>query len=338
MSAKYTFDTYLEFDCNALAKNSSEIVVLDSESRYNPLFLYGYHGVGKTHLLYAIQKQAKINNKEVVYLDGEWFVKNFVNGIRYGTMKEFRNKYRNTDFFLVDNIEKIIGRKSSQQELLSTIEVLLCLRKQVVITSSKCPNDIKCWDERLRSRLNMGLVIHIEDYSVKEKTQIIVSMANRMGLNIYLDFAAILLNELYGDLEMINSYFEHTIALKEEVTFNHIKMFKNEDTESIRNKIDCQAIIDVTAKYYDVEVDLIKWKNRNKEILIHRQVAMYLCSEMTEESLTVIGNFFNRNPSTVRTAKDKISELKKKNEEINKAVEMIRRYVNNNERRINKIN
>ncbi len=323
MCAKYTLHSYMKFDNNALAKASSAFVATNSDSGYNPLYICGNHGVGKSHLLYAIQTEAKISGKEVLYLDGEWFVKNVVNGIRYGTMEEFRNKYRNVNILLIDNVERIIGRKSSQQELFSTIETLINERKQVVIASQKHPKDLLCTDERLRSRLAMGLVINISDYSEDEKLIIAVSMAKRLGINLVPDLAKDILSQVDNDFDRIDRYLEYAASMNEMVTQNHIRNYFEYDAEEKTNKINCQTIIEVTAAFYNVNADLLKWKNRNVNIVQPRLIAMYLCSEMTNESMKSIANLFNRNHATVKAGIEKVSELKKKDIEISKTIETI---------------
>lgn len=319
MSQNYTLQTYKEFDCNIITKNACNYVVTNLDNSYNPLYIWGGHGVGKTHLLYGIQNDSKIAGKNVMFLDGEWFVKDVINGIRFGKMKNFRERYRTVDVLLIDNIEKIIGKKSSQQELFFTIESLLNERKQIVFTSYIQPNELKCSDERLMSRISMGLVSYLGNYSKENMIEIMSSIAKRNGVTIEKNMAQVILEYMKDDLEIVDGYFSK--IGKEKVTTENLLHYMNDIRGNKGTIIDPSAIIKVVADYYQLDDNLLKSKSRDSKVVLARQIAMYLCSITNDESLQHIGRYLQKDRNTVKTSINKMRAFVESDQDMRSTVE-----------------
>jgi chromosomal replication initiator protein len=328
MSGNYTFQTFIEVECNAMAKKAGMSIIERTAAEYNPLYIWGNHGVGKTHLLYAIQTEAKSKKKSVIYLEGEWFVKDFVNGIRYGTMTRFRDKYRNADILLIDNVEKIIGKKNAQQELFFTIESIISSMGQVVIASSTLPKDLNCSDERLKSYLAMGLVVNISDYSKNESLEIVFSMAKRSGIVLRKELAQDLLDKFNCNMALINEYLTDLAPDEGMISENHITEYVNKKEENGIKEVDIETIIQIVSEFYHIDINLLKSKKKNGPVVRARQLSMYLCSKMTDKSLKVIGDMFNRDHSTVINSINKISDIEKSDAEMRKEIEELSYHIN----------
>jgi chromosomal replication initiator protein len=321
--SKYTFSTYVESGSNIMAKKACLHIIEANGSGYNPLYIWGNHGVGKTHLLYAIQTEAKYRKKNVIFADGEWFVKDFVNRVRYGEMNKFRDKYRSADIILIDNIEKIIGKKYAQQEFFFTIESYINSAKQVVLTSSKPPKGLNYSDEKLKSRLVMGLVADIGNYSEYESRNIVMNIAKRNGKLIGEDLAHYILDKSDNNMARINQYFIDLEFSTEEITNKHIVQYMNKEIKNSPKVVDSETIIKVVSEYYKIDIYTLKSKSKNRTVVMIRQISMYLCTGMTNDTLNAIGVLFNRNHSTVKISINKITELLKFDPEIREDIKKL---------------
>lgn len=330
MAGKYTFDTFVEDEKNKMAYLACMLFNKDPENCYNPLYIWGKHGVGKTHLLYAIQNKFRQdeNDINVIYVDGAWFVKEVVTGIRFNSMKQFRNKFRTADILLVDNIQDILGKKSSEEEFFHTFDCLKDKGSQIVITANKLPKDFKGINEKLKSRLSSGLIIDIDEQDHNEKSKIINMIGKRNQV--------ILSNELcnYIAIKYGNSLSEvNDLFLKLEYTDRVTKEFIDAefvDVNSIREKkISSNTIIKFVAKHYKITENDIISNSRSKEILNARQVAMFLCKEIRGENFSSLGTAFGKSHSTIKNGIDKISILMKEDSSIREELNCIIEQLNN---------
>ena len=298
---------------------------------YNPLFLYGGVGLGKTHLMHAIGNEILKNNKNVnvLYVTSEQFNNNLIAGIKEGTMENFRNKYRNTDVLLIDDIQFLAGRDRNQEEFFHTFNTLHEAGKQIILSSDRPPKDIQPLEDRLRTRFEWGLIADISnpDYETRmailqKKAQldniivdneILSNIATKIDTNIRELEGA--LNKLVALSILKNQPF--SIALSEEAIV---------DVVNNQNKVlSIEYIQDVVAKYFNISIDDLKGSRRSSDVVFPRQIAMYLCKNVAQISYPKIGQAFGkRDHSTVMHACEKIEKEIKQNSNTKLIVETVK--------------
>ena len=321
LNPKYTFETFVVGNNNRFAHAAALAVGNEPGKSYNPLFLYGGVGLGKTHLMHAIGNRILENNKDsnVLYVTSEKFTNQLVNAIKDNKTEMFRNIYRNIDVLLIDDIQFIAGKERAQEEFFHTFNALREDGKQIIISSDKPPRDIQFLEDRLKSRFEWGLLADIScpDYEtrlaiLRKKAQdeniiiddsILADIANKIDSNI---------RELEGVLNKIvarASLTHSPIAI--ELAENIINEFKLENEKVIS----CDFIKETVAKYFSIDKDELAGNKRSNDIAFPRQIAMYLCREIANMSFPQIGtDFGGRDHSTVMHAYNKISkEVKEKN-------------------------
>jgi len=325
---KYTFDNFVVGNSNKFAHAASLAVAESPATAYNPLFLYGGAGLGKTHLMHAIANYAKENNPDlnVVYVSSEKFTNDMINAIRDDQRNEFREKYRSVDLLLVDDVQFIGGKESTQEEFFHTFNALHDANKQIVLTSDRSPKEISTLSERLRTRFYWGLISDIQapDYEtriaiLKKKAQdenifipseILSFIADRIKSNI---------RELEGALTRIISFAKITDReISIDLANEALKQFMPDQNVV---KITAKRVMDSAAKYYNLMVADLTGKVKTKNIATARQVAMYLCRELTDLSYPAIGQEFGgKDHTTVMYAADKISKDIEKDETLKKEI------------------
>ncbi|MDK2933573.1 MAG: chromosomal replication initiator protein [Clostridiales bacterium] len=335
LNPKYTFDTFVVGNSNRFAHAASLAVAEAPAQAYNPLFLYGGVGLGKTHLMHAIGHYILSQNPstKVVYVSSEKFTNELINSIKDDRNEEFRNKYRTIDVLLVDDIQFIAGKERTQEEFFHTFNALHEANKQIILTSDRPPKEINTLEERLRSRFEWGLIGDIQppDYEtriaiLKKKAQlenlivpdeILVHVANQIKSNI---------RELEGALNRIIAF---SALVKQEIT-QELADEALKDFLSTNNKktITPTLIQEVVGKYFNLKMEDFKSSRRTKNVAYPRQIAMYLCRELTELSLPKIGEEFGgRDHTTVLHAISKIEEDMKKDTEIKKVIEELNKNI-----------
>ena len=340
LNPKYTFDTFVVGSNNKFAHAASLAVADKPGQIYNPLFLYGGVGLGKTHLMHSIAhsilKQDK--TKKVLYVTSEIFTNELIDAIRNNnntSINEFREKYRNIDVLLVDDVQFIIGKESTQEEFFHTFNTLHGANKQIIISSDRPPKDIETLESRLRSRFEWGLIADISapDYETrmailrkKEETdgykiddEVIQFIASNVKSNI---------RELEGALNKLVAYSnlekkEINVALAEEVLRDIL--LPNEKKE-----VTPELIIQTVAEHFGITMGDIAGTKRNSEIVVPRQIAMYLCRKMTDASLKNIGNLLGkRDHTTIINGEKKIeAELKTNNSSVKNSIDIIMKKIN----------
>lgn len=316
LNPKYTFETFVIGESNRFAHAASVAVAEAPAQRYNPLFIYGGVGLGKTHLMHAIGHYTleQWSNKKVVYVSCEKFTNDFIDSIQNKNNVSFRNKYRNVDVLLIDDIQFIAGKEGTQEEFFHTFNALHESNKQIVISSDRPPKEIPTLEERLRSRFEWGLITDIQAPDLETRIAILKKKATTEKINIPNDVLVFIaskiqsnIRELEGALIRVNAFSRLT---NQEITVD----LANEALKDIisNNKpeiITVNLIKEITAKYYNIEVEDFNAKKRTKAIAYPRQVAMYLTRDLTDLSLPKIGEEFGgRDHSTVIHACDKISK------------------------------
>lgn len=321
LKPEYNFDTFVVGRNNNLAHSAALAVAETPGEVYNPLFIYSGAGLGKTHLMHAIGNFIIQNNPnyKVMYVPSEIFTNEVVEAIRLGkdspeVINKFREKYRNIDVFLIDDIQFIIGKDRTQLEFFNTFEKLYQDKKQIVISSDKPPKDMAILEERLRSRFNWGLTIDIQSPDYETRVAILKKKREISGYNIndeVIDYVAKNVNsnirELEGSLNKLNAYY--ILGDKHEITVERAKdALKDYISPNTPNKITPQHILDVVCEHLNVKPEDIKSKKRNEEIVVPRQIVMYLCSEYTDYSSTKIGEFLGKDHSTVLHGVQKLKD------------------------------
>ena len=340
LNPKYTFDTFVVGSNNKFAHAASLAVADKPGQIYNPLFLYGGVGLGKTHLMHSIAHSIlkKDKTKKVLYVTSEVFTNELIDAIRNNnntTINEFREKYRNIDVLLIDDVQFIIGKESTQEEFFHTFNTLHGANKQIIISSDRPPKDIETLESRLRSRFEWGLIADISapDYETrmailrkKEETdgykiddEVIQFIASNVKSNI---------RELEGALNKLVAYSnlekkEINVSLAEEVL--HDILLPDEKRE-----VTPELIIQTVAEHYGITMNDIAGNKRNNEIVIPRQIAMYLCRKMTDVSLKNIGMLLGkRDHTTIINGEKKIeAELKANNASIKNNIDIITKKIN----------
>ncbi len=313
LNEKYTFDSFVVGKSNEFCNASSRAVAKKVGEVYNPLFIYGGVGLGKTHLIQAIGNYV-LNNKpgtNVLYLTSEKFVNSLINSLQKGSMTGFRNKYRNLDLLLVDDIQFIAGKERTQEEFFHTFNSLHDMKKQIVITSDMFPKDMKNLEERLRSRFTWGLISDIQPPELEIKIAIIKKIAEKNDFQLDENVAAFLANKVKSNIRELEGCISRVMAYAS-LTGLPIDMDLAEETlrgiyDDTAKFVDIRQIQKSVSEYYKLKPSDLKSKARSKNIVLPRHVAIYLCKEFTNSSLPEIGKAFGgRDHTTVMYAVSKI--------------------------------
>ena len=330
LNPRYTFDAFIVGNSNRLAHAASLAVAEAPGESYNPLFLYGGVGLGKTHLLHAIGHQGVQTGLAVLYVSSEQFTNEIINAIRYRTTEEFRAKYRSVDILLVDDIQFIAGKESTEEEFFHTFNSLYEMSKQIVICSDRPPKAIASLEERLRSRFEWGLVADIQPPDLETRMAILRVKADLLHYQVPDDIVAYIagrvqtnIRELEGCLNRLMAYQQlHRVELTMDVARSAMSSLGN-DVREIR--LNSRQIAQAVAEYYRVPLELMCGKQRDKHIVMPRQIAMYLIRQETQDSLLEIGQIFGgRDHSTVLHACEKIERAMNVNSTLRREVIAIR--------------
>ena len=331
-NARYTFESFVVGSSNQFANAACLAVATNPGKTYNPLFIYGGVGLGKTHLLNAIGnfliKHDSVNPDRICYITAEAFTNELINSIRYEKMEEFRNRFRKMDMLLIDDIQFIAGKERTQAEFFHTFNTLYDNMKQIVVTSDKFPRDIENFEERLESRFEWGLVADIQSPDIETKVAILNKKAEIEGIDLPLDVAFFIafnsedsIRSLEGSLIRIGAF-----ASLNKVPIN-IDLVKEVIGHIIKEKgkeITIDMIVKEVSLYFSISSSDLKSKKRIKSILIPRQVAIYLSRELTDYSLVGIGEKFGgKDHATIIHSIKKIKDDIKVKKELKAAVEKI---------------
>jgi len=331
---QYSFESFVVGKCNEFAYASALTCTKKPGMRYNPLFLYGGVGLGKTHLMQSIGREILDKKPEanVLYLSSEYFVNQMISAMQKNHMDQFRRKYRNLDVLLVDDIQFIAGKDRSQEEFFHTFNTLFEMGKQIVVSSDQFPQDIMKLEERLKSRFQCGLIADIMPPSFETKIAIINKKAELNGYQIPQDVAEYLaltiksnIRELEGCLTRIITY---SSLSGQPVNLQLVKETVDGVYSKSKRHIDVTKIQKAVAAHFSLKLSDMKSKNRARKIAAPRQLAMYLCREYTDESLPQIGRFFGgRDHSTVIHAHKKVEKDKEINTKLYNDLKAIERII-----------
>lgn len=340
LNAKYTFENFVVGNSNHFAHAAAQAVSRAPAKAYNPLFIYGGVGLGKTHLMQAIGHRVKELNSsaEILYVSGETFLYHVVTAIREDRTAAFRRRYRNVDLWLVDDIQFIASRESSRTEadFFHTFNALYETNKQIVISSDRPPKDLQLMDDRLRSRFEWGLITDIKPPDRETRIAILQKKAESEDMPIPDEVILYIAHMVQSNIRILEGALIKVIAY---ASLNNRQVTLALAKESLRDYSTGERLVDITiediqratARYYDVELVDLVGKGRSKEVVVARQVAMYLCRELTANSFPDIGQRFGgKDHSTVMHACDKIGDLIKQGDgEVIGAVNSIREQLEN---------
>ncbi|GFO62244.1 chromosomal replication initiator protein DnaA [Geomonas paludis] len=332
LNPKYTFESFVSGPSNQFAYAASQAVANKPASNYNPLFIYGGVGLGKTHLVNAIGNQilAKNPKAKICYYSSEKFMNEMINSLRYKKMDEFRNKFRKMDLLLIDDIQFMAGKEATQEEFFHTFNALYESHKQIVVTSDKFPKDIPGLEERLRSRFEWGLIADIQPPGVETKVAILKKKSDMHAVNLPDDVALFLaegatsnIRELEGMLIRLEAFAsltgkEITLAMAREV-------MKDIIVEKTRD-ISVEMIQKMVADHFRIKLSELKSDKRIKTLVVPRQIAIYICRELTKASYPEIGEKFGgKDHSTIIHSVKKIEKQLAADADLKATVEDIKK-------------
>ncbi|WP_277883711.1 chromosomal replication initiator protein DnaA [Paenibacillus sp. N3/727] len=337
LNQKYTFDTFVIGSGNRFAHAASLAVAEAPAKAYNPLFLYGGVGLGKTHLMHAIGHYILEHNpsSKVVYISSEKFTNEFINSIRDNRAESFRNKYRNVDILLIDDIQFLAGKESTQEEFFHTFNALHEERKQIIISSDRPPKEIPTLEERLRSRFEWGLITDIQPPDLETRIAILRKKARAENLDIPNEAMMYIANQIDTNIRELEGALIRVVAyssLTNQDVTTHLaaEALKDIIPSSRPRMITIQDIQQKVGEYYNLRMEDFKARKRTKAVAFPRQIAMYLSRELTDYSLPKIGEAFGgRDHTTVIHAHEKITQSLKVDQELFKVVNNLTEKIKN---------
>jgi chromosomal replication initiator protein len=327
LNPRYTFETFIVGSSNQFAHAASRAVAEAPSRSYNPLFVYGGVGLGKTHLMHAVGRYVLQHNPSfrLTYISSERFMNEMINAVRYDRILDFRERYRSVDVLLVDDIQFLAGKEGTQTEFFHTFNALYDAQKQIVLSSDCPPHEIPQLEERLRSRFEWGLIADIQPPDLETKVAILKKKAEADGIplpdNVAIYIAGKIksnIRELEGSLTRLVAYASLTnSAISLTLAQDVLKSILNHDEKAVTIEI----IQKFVADYYQQKVVDLKSRNNSKSVAIPRQVAMYLCKQLTHASLPEIGRSFGgKHHSTVIHSIRKVEEMRKRDGTFNSLI------------------
>ena len=336
LNPKYVFETFVIGNSTRFAHAAAQAVANDPAHAYNPLFLYGGVGLGKTHLMHAIGNRIKQNNPsmKVLYTSSEKFTNEIINSIQNKTTEAFRQKYRNIDCLIIDDIQFLKGKEQTQVEFFHTFNALKDADKQIIISSDRPPREIETLEDRLRSRFDQGLTADIQTPDLETRMAILRTKAASDNIVLPTEVITLLATNIATNIREIegayNKIVAYTSLMHMPITVETAQKVLSDMGNDIKTRtITYEGIIKVVADHYNVKQDELFNKKRTQNIAFPRQVAMYLCRELADLSYPRIGELFGgRDHTTVIHAYEKISNFKNSNlafqNELQEIIEILR--------------
>ena len=326
--SKYTFDSFVVGSCNEFAHAAAEAVAEAPGQAYNPMYIYGGVGLGKTHLMHATGHAIRQKNRHlrVAYISAEKFMNELINAIRYDKTQTFRDKYRSIDVLLMDDVQFMAGKERTQEEFFHTFNALHNDQKQIIISSDTPPREIPTLEERLHSRFEWGLIVDIEPPDLETKVAILKRKADMSGIDLPDDIAFFIANKVKSNVRELEGSLVRLVAIS---SLRGLPISKMLAQDALKNIIDSEETGDVTleritktvAVDFDLTVDEIKSKNNARRIALPRQVAMYLCKRLTRHSFPEIGRAFGgKHHTTVMHSVEKIENMVKDQKDFHRRI------------------
>jgi chromosomal replication initiator protein len=330
LNPRYTFDNFVVGPNNRLAHAASLAVAENPATAYNPLFLYGGVGMGKTHLLHAIGNYCQEHGQNVLYVSSEEFTNDLINAIRSHTTQAFRERYRSADVLLVDDIQFIAGKESTQEEFFHTFNTLHGQNKQVIVSSDRPPKSLVTLEERLRSRFEWGLTADIQPPDLETRLAILRSKSERMGRAVPAEIMELIARRVQSNIRELEGALNRIIAfadLSGMALTLQLAEVALADLLPQRGDVKPDAVVDVVARTFNLSVERLLSPDRSREVALPRQIAMYLMRE-TNVSLPQIGRAMGgRDHTTVMYACEKIADLLERDDKVRRQVVQIRQQL-----------
>ena len=338
LNSRYTFDSFVVGSSNDLAHAACVATAELPGEQYNPLYIYGGAGLGKTHLMQSVAHFILQQNRhaKIRYVTSETFINEFVDSIRNKnniSPAEFRKKYRELDVLLIDDIQFLIGKEGTQEEFFHTFNALYDNRKQIIIASDKPPKDIDNLEERLRSRFEVGLIVDIQMPDVETRMAILRKKEELEGYNIDNEGIKYIADNIKSNVRELEGALTKVVAksrlVKQPITLELAEeLLKDHITPSERKEITSELIIEVVAEHYNLKTSDLASVTKKKTIAYPRQIAMYLCRELTNVPLVTVGELLGgRDHSTVIHGCEKISTELQTNEQLKSTIESLRKKI-----------
>ncbi|MFZ5722191.1 MAG: chromosomal replication initiator protein DnaA [Pseudomonadota bacterium] len=323
LDARSTFDNFVAGKSNEMARAAAQQVADNPGKGYNPLFIYGGVGLGKTHLMHAVGNEMLLRNPgaKIVYLQSERFVNEMVRAVQTNTMNEFKRHYRSVDALLIDDIQFFVGKERSQEEFFHTFNALVDGGQQIILTSDRFPKEIEGLEERLKSRFGWGLTVHVEPPELETRVAILVRKADSVGIHLPQDIAFFIAQKIRGNVRELEGALRRVIA---HASFKGQPITADLARDALRDLLAMQArLISVdniqrtVAEYYKIKHSDLLSPKRNRSVARPRQMAMALAKDLTSHSLPEIGEAFGgRDHTTVLHGCRKIVELRNSNTDV----------------------
>ena len=342
LNPKYTFDSFVVGNNNKFAQNAALAVAETPGEAYNPLYIYGGPGLGKTHLMHAIGNYILTENpdKKVLYVTSEEFLNEVIESLRSTNnataMTKFRNKYRAVDVLMIDDIQFIIGKESTQEEFFHTFNTLHSAGKQIILTSDRPPKEMKTLEDRIRSRFEWGLMADIGYPDYETRMAIIRNKVDTEHINLSTEILQYIGENIKSNIREIEGALNKLSALarleNKEITIDvAVEELQNIISPDKPKEITPQLIVEVVAEHYQISMDQMTGKNRSNAIAKPRQIAMYLCKQMTDYPLDAIGALLGgRDHSTIIHGANKIADEIAKDTVLQAQIDTITKKINQN--------
>ena len=335
LNARYLFDNFVIGSGNQFAHAASQAVAERPSKAYNPLFLYGGVGMGKTHLMQAIGHEVKRRNPHaaISYVSGEKFTNEMINSVRYDKMTTFRDKFRTVDVLLIDDIQFLAGKERTQEEFFHTFNALHESMKQIEIASDRPPKELADFEDRLRSRFEWGLIADIQPPDLETKVAILQKKAESEQTVLPIDVALFVASNVRTNVRELEGALVRLMAWCSlhgvEITLPTAQLCLKQFIDTQVRKITIEAIQRATAEQFGMRVSELKQKNNSRQIVVPRQIAMYLAKQMTEASLPEIGRQFGgKHHTTVMHSISKIDEQRRTDKSLNSTINKLMETLN----------
>jgi chromosomal replication initiator protein len=325
LNPRYTFDAFVIGSGNQFAHAACQAVAERPSKAYNPLFLYGGVGMGKTHLMQAIGHEIKRRtpNAAICYVSSEKFTNEMINSLRYDKMISFRDKFRTMDVLLIDDIQFLAQKERTQEEFFHTFNALHESMKQIVIASDRPPKELAEFEDRLRSRFEWGLIADIQPPDLETKVAILQKKAEQERVTLPTDVALFIASNIRSNVRELEGALirlvAHSSLIGAEITLPYTQQVLKNFIDSQARKVTIESIQKAVAEQFGLRLVEIKAKNNSRSIVYPRQIAMYLAKHLTEASLPEIGRQFGgKHHTTVLHSVDKIEEVRKNDKDLNR--------------------
>ncbi|HVT15871.1 MAG TPA: chromosomal replication initiator protein DnaA [Thermoanaerobaculia bacterium] len=331
---RYLFQSFVIGKSNEFAHAAAEAVAKNPSNTYNPLFLYGGVGLGKTHLLHAIGHEILRSQPRlrVLYLAAEQFVNELINSIRFDRMPAFRERYRTIDVLMIDDVQFLANKERTQEEFFHTFNTLYTSQKQIILSSDSSPRNIPTLEERLRSRFEWGLIADIQPPDLETKVAILHRKAFLEGTQLPEEVAEFIAQQVRSNVRELEGLLNRVLAFcsltGKPLTLALARETLKDILPAEGRRLAPTDIIKAVARHYDLKISEIKSKNNSRQVVIPRQVAMYLCKRLTDISYPEIGKLFNdKHHSTVMYSVEKVQQLRESDPEFDRTLQALQQQL-----------